>query len=60
MNKQITPLESDLAKYEHELETLKMLKMRLDCVFLARMQTVEEKIAECKKMIKTLSSDSSP
>jgi len=45
-------LKKELEKYNHELATLKSLKMLINDAFNARIEIVQEKIAECKMFMK--------
>jgi hypothetical protein len=50
-------LKRELEKYRHELATLKSLKMLINDAFNARIEIVQEKIAECKMFMEKAKKD---
>jgi hypothetical protein len=46
--------KTELEKYEHELAVLKKLKLHLNHVFEAKIYEVEQKIAECKRIMEMI------
>jgi hypothetical protein len=60
MNKQKTPVEYDLEKYEHELDMLLMLlngggDLRLNLLLMIKI--AHKKIGECKHVIEKMGED---